>query len=144
MSDQKHTPEPWKLGFKDVFVSDRLGNQVAGCSTGSIIGKEAKANAARIVAAVNYCKGTPNEELEAGSLEQLKAEGDHFQSEYTKFRQGLYEVNIIPLQNEIAKLKAERDELIRILKVVETAISHDRSYQNTHRAITTILNEIKP
>lgn len=107
----KHIPEPWDDFAFEIYDAEK--NIIADCGySDDVWGKtQCKANAARIVACVNYCKGTPNEELESSSLE---------------------------------KLKAERDELIRIIKVVETAISHDRSYQNTHRAITAILNEIKP
>lgn len=76
MSNQKHTPEPWVcLEFE---VHDCEQNIITDClPKEDVWSKErCKANAVRIVACVNYCKGTSNEELEAGSLEKLKAERD--------------------------------------------------------------------
>lgn len=110
MSNQKHTPEPWVISRFNSGGEDLLSiehdNTIIAAVNSWLSEPEQEANAARIVACVNYCKGTSNEELESGSLEQLKS---------------------------------QRDELIRVLQVVEKAIRHDRSYQNTHAVIVKML-----
>ena len=97
----KHTPEPWQQGQlllttrtkrytpelweklsneekRMVFANftpldEGRGRQlIAICQTPE--------DAARIVACVNYCKDTPNEDLESSSLEALKAERDELLS----------------------------------------------------------------
>lgn len=128
----KHTPEPWDDFAFEIYDAEK--NIIADCGySDDVWGKtQCKANAARIVACVNACAGIEDPEATIPALNDLADKAIELTAD----------VNIKEMV--INQLKAERDELIRILKVVETAISHDRSYQNTHRAITTILNEIKP
>lgn len=88
MSDFKHTPEPWEIF--NVYASLAPGiNSKNGDSVllwkhkddASLTGlygnvEQTQANAERIVACVNHCKGATNEELQAASHEQLKAQRD--------------------------------------------------------------------
>jgi hypothetical protein len=65
---QKHTPEPWKLYRNDQSVGDVVGHAVCDVwprGDDHIASEEGKANARRIVACVNACRGLPTDELEA-------------------------------------------------------------------------------
>lgn len=78
----KHTPEPWSVekaqnGFiinarqrmYDVAVVRNIGNE------------DNEANAARIVACVNYCAGMTNEQLSCDSAEIVREELDRVTAE---------------------------------------------------------------
>jgi len=84
MSNQNHTQEPWangnaKLEADGTDILLDYGHYRAHIGRITSIGENDEKIAARIVACVNYCKGTSNEELEAGSLEQLKAQCNQFE-----------------------------------------------------------------
>jgi len=90
MSDTKHTPEPWKIDEHEnhFFIMRRWGggvepgnSSVFGSAYGAHIGslefvgdtavptrKQAEANARRIVACVNACKGMADPENEIAVL----------------------------------------------------------------------------
>ena len=86
---KKHTPEPWMVtNSTDVFpVGDtKARKHIADCDTSIAPLKndgtndmtdldyaETKANARRIVAAVNACEGISTEALEAGAVRDLVA-----------------------------------------------------------------------
>jgi hypothetical protein len=85
-----HTPEPWSVseehsykyetkifaGEKRIAEAKHYNDGTEDSFVNDPIIQEGKANAARIVAAVNHCKGATNEELQAQSWEQLKAQRD--------------------------------------------------------------------
>lgn len=64
--EQKHTPEPWKIGAPppngEQTIGTEQGLMVAVATTGA--GVSSEANARRIVACVNACAGIPLHELE--------------------------------------------------------------------------------
>ncbi len=73
MSDVQHTPEPWKIGDGKPPFASWAGQILGQHSDGEFIlatcnqnyPEDAKANARRIVACVNACRGIPTEDLEA-------------------------------------------------------------------------------
>jgi hypothetical protein len=75
MSEVHHTPEPWKVGdgarplfawSGQILAEHRLdGTDFILASCNQDYPEEAEANARRIVAAVNACRGIPTEVLEA-------------------------------------------------------------------------------
>ena len=86
MSNQKHTPEPWVIR-NNYWVAgqspilDICSGEEEICTLNAYGFKRSEVeqvheNAARIVACVNHCKGATNEELEAKSYEELKAQRD--------------------------------------------------------------------
>jgi hypothetical protein len=70
--ENKHTPEPWAFCeiHADVFAPE--GHVIASTYKRQIQTNEIKvANAARIVACVNFCANIPNEQLEGTTLEAI-------------------------------------------------------------------------
>lgn len=68
---RKHTPEPWKLYRNDQSVGDAVGHAVCDVwprGDDKIASEEGKANARRIVACVNACRGLPTDEMEKSGL----------------------------------------------------------------------------
>lgn len=70
----KHSEEPWTLGKGVVRIRNEKGTLIAECytTTHSIrypSEEEREANAKRIIACVNACKGISNEALEKGILD---------------------------------------------------------------------------
>ena len=72
---------------------------------------EPEANAARIVACVNYCKGATNEELQAQSWEQLKTQRDESVRECDVLRRELKSAD-----KQRSNLAKQRNELLAALK----------------------------
>jgi hypothetical protein len=72
MADVKHTPEPWRLE-EDSYSSGFRGANDFYVGGIEAVAEVDKANARRIVAAVNACVGIPTEELESGSIRSLDA-----------------------------------------------------------------------
>ena len=67
----KHTKEPWALYRNGQSVGDAIGHAVCDVwprGDDQIASKEGKANARRIVACVNSCRGLPTDELEQKGL----------------------------------------------------------------------------
>lgn len=62
-----------------------------------------QANAARIVACVNHCKGATNEELEAVSHEQLKAQRDELLAALREAEQYLCDAEGEPIRAILGK-----------------------------------------
>ncbi len=81
----EYTSEPWRLrrgereAPDDMIVMDEKGASIADCTPGNpyMTPAEAEANARRIAAAVNACKGIPIEALEANVVQDL-LEALHF------------------------------------------------------------------
>ena len=86
-----HTPEPWhyemEYSVTTIFAPDLFGQDPYAAYIAEIDGQDVGrfataeqhvANARRIVAAVNACKGIPTEALEQGVVGELLAELDYF------------------------------------------------------------------
>jgi len=104
-----HTPEPWLINEN---CADEVGVLCAENTQeyGSIIpillayGNKANANARRIVACVNVCKGLSNEDLENGAL--FSAAGIELFGENN-------EIKI--LSKQLTAVTARRDELLETM-----------------------------
>lgn len=72
MSENKHTPEPWRANELQADIDGRNGEAVAVCYCNDDNGDDAIANARRIVACVNSCAGIPTDWLESGTVGCLK------------------------------------------------------------------------
>lgn len=59
----KHSKEPWYNDFKDGFVQDNGGMNIATMYSTFISPETTKANAARIVVCINAMKGLTNEQV---------------------------------------------------------------------------------
>ncbi len=68
MTEQKHTPEPWRIGSQSKDIIYLQGDEPRGelGPSGNWIDCNTAANARRIVACVNACAG-----IETGTLEKL-------------------------------------------------------------------------
>lgn len=113
MDKQTHTPEPWlygnaKLRSDGTDILLDYGHYIAHIGRIISIGENDEKIASYIVACVNYCKGATNQELEAGSLEQLKAERDELCDEVDHANRA----NERALA-KIAELESERDNLLK-------------------------------
>lgn len=72
----KHTPEPWVIDEREdlstnFYSDDAMGSIIGGCLAYNYAYRtpdERKANASRIVACVNACRGLPTDELERNGL----------------------------------------------------------------------------
>lgn len=128
MEEMKHTPEPWRVDVNaahnvNMIVSsscDAVGKshiaQVLTANPYKVPQEVQDANAARIVACVNHCKGATNKELELTSHEQL----------VQRFENEARDLGIA--ENEIRQLKAQRDELLQALMELLSLINYD--YKN--------------
>ena len=106
MSETKHTPEPWKVnqdGCGDLFISGSNAEHVTDC--GGVDDDTFIANARRIVACVNACKGLSTERLESPGY-NINDEFRYIALNYTDRQRA-----------EVAILKAEadRDALLKPL-----------------------------
>jgi hypothetical protein len=93
-SKPAHTPEPWHAYSFEVY--NEIDQIIADCGYSEDYWEKdgCQANAARIVACVNYCKGATNEELEAGTLES----------------------DLNKANEKLSGITAQRDELLAALK----------------------------
>jgi hypothetical protein len=102
MSNIKHTAEPWWTNGHEIgdmpMMNTKISNSISGSSY-----EEAVANAERIVACVNYCKGVSNEDMNGNTLE-----GD--------LRKGM---------EKIENLTKERDELLELLEAIARSSRND-------------------
>jgi len=130
MSDTKHTPEPWALEE----VGDKCKHLCPAKDGTSILtvaleypddydddepvyfGAVYKpADARRIVACVNACKQYTNDELEYGMIEK---EREAVMAWERAMMAAIGGDGIKSVTEAIAKLKAERDELLAALKII--------------------------
>jgi hypothetical protein len=76
-TEQKHTPEPWRRTPFRLYVEDARGRRLAIVQIGgSETVHEDHANAARIVACVNYCAGMTDDQLTCDSALIVREELD--------------------------------------------------------------------
>lgn len=67
MTEQKHTPEPWRADIPSWrFIRAKDGNLIAMCES-----NKGEANGRRIVACINACAGLATEYLEAVGLPEF-------------------------------------------------------------------------
>lgn len=125
MSD-KHTPEPWVLDERqelstNFYSDDATGSIIGGCPSYQLAPRsleERQANARRIVACVNACRGLPTDELEQKGLvaavgtELLKAD-DRAEAQEVEIRR-LARV-AAAAENELAGALDQRDRLLAAL-----------------------------
>jgi hypothetical protein len=75
-AEQKHTPEPWRAHpvLGSVYAGDKLITDIALAHEGGD-GGHIHANAARIVACVNYCAGMADDDIseQGGAAKQVTA-----------------------------------------------------------------------
>lgn len=120
-----HTPEPWSYSGLEIIGSyaDDDVRKIANLS--STVGKFEieKANARRIVACVNACKGLSNEDLENGAL--FSAAGIELFGENN-------EIKILSAQ--VAALISQRDKMLSALKGVVRVADRDTDEFNAARA----------
>lgn len=96
-----HTPEPWKANGPS--ISGEHGFAVAMADDYAKTREAQIANAARIVACVNYCAGMTNEQLTEDSAEIVREELTRVQAELDDMR------------TEWAKAADQRDQLLEAL-----------------------------
>lgn len=121
MSNEKHTPEPYKYRSESpFFVLDHAGNIVADCYTGAIIGDEAKANAARIVACVNACAGIDNETL-ADMSQYFGKQGRTYYTLVADMREAQAERD--NLKKEVQSLKRDKDQALTAYERIKKSMS---------------------
>lgn len=101
MTEQKHTPEPWKVSKKaNRFICTETGEVIAMCDGLQAIELD-KANARRIVACINAMAGIDDDNVlfRRGSI-------------------GTVRKHIVTKQVQIEKLTAQRDQLRAALKAI--------------------------
>ena len=128
----KHTPEPWVLSSDDFVAaeSDQLNN---GEYILSCFGQDQAANARRIVACVNACRGLPTDELEQKGL--VAAVGTQLLDADELIVQARSQASTwkarATTEAAISRdLKQQCDELLEALE----ALFHEASQQNLHKA----------
>lgn len=93
MSNTKHTAEPWEVIEEHegkAIGSNALSKTICTAHTSrtwNMNSEEGKANAKRIVACVNACKGVPNEWLQSNAVQsrideiaELKRQREHYKA----------------------------------------------------------------
>ena len=102
----KHTPEPWRVGRPGAVVSDTPVPEMGGSDAveyygGHLIGESIiEANARRIVACVNACRGLGTDELEQHGL-------------------------VSAVGTELLELEKQRDELLETLEAAVKQMEDD-------------------
>ena len=99
MSENKHTPEPWRTDAECGFpqdIHDSKGNLFLSCGSDFYNEVYGEANARRITACVNACEGIPTDALERSksldefmrSMKVIEQQRDSFKddAEYNKRR----------------------------------------------------------
>jgi hypothetical protein len=86
MSTMKHTPEPWEVN--KMHVSADISH-IGSCYGTGTSKEEDRANAARIVACVNACKGLTNEELQSNAVYAVIQERDELKKDVSSFKSEL-------------------------------------------------------
>jgi len=72
IAEHKHSPEPWTLGKDTCEIFSQISDYIAATECIHVSGREATANALRIVLCVNAAAGVSNEELEKFALDDIK------------------------------------------------------------------------
>jgi hypothetical protein len=121
----EHTPEPWKV-VDDVDVESGPQGALWYVSTAGARGRtldEARANARRIVAAVNACAGLPTEVLEANALDstvgRLVIQRADLLAELTRLRGRLQAMADAELDGDVPR----GSDLAREAKCINQAIT---------------------
>jgi len=114
----KHTQEPWKVcHWKD----DRRGFEIADRNQNRVGFDMTEANARRIVACVNACRGLPTDELEQKGLvaavgTQLLAADDRAEGQEREIRK--LARTTADAENKLADALNQRDELLAALEII--------------------------
>lgn len=134
----EHTKEPWQImrGPNSFDISGEDEIPIA------VMVADDDVNARRIVACVNACAGIDNEMLEDDCFNKMRQDRnellqqrDELQREVTALKSGLYD-SVLP------KVMQQRDELLKTLKMAQTAINNGvggmiaGSLMQTHIAAT--------
>jgi len=138
----KHTQEPWKVcHWKD----DRRGFEIADRNQNRVGFDMTEANARRIVACVNACRGLPTDELEQKGLvaavgTQLLASDDRAEGQEREIRK--LARTTADAENKLADVLNQCDELLaapenaeRMLTPVHDCVSHDCEDCREHAGI---------
>lgn len=72
MSENKHTPEPWRQEGLTILCAD--GHIIFRMDVSFYLPEERKEAARRIVACVNACAGIPTDQLESGEARYVRNE----------------------------------------------------------------------
>lgn len=115
MSEQKHTPGPWRVSLGDTIAAgDRL---IADCEMTphskrpAPLNQEDAANARRIVACVNACEGISTEQLERFPLDNFRE---------------CAQAGVASVVREL-ELEKQRDELWALLEAIYNAHRTDNN-----------------
>lgn len=114
----KYTQEPWKVcHWKD----DRRGFEIADRNQNRVGFDMTEANARRIVACVNACRGLPTDELEQRGLvaavgTQLLAADDRTEGQEREIRK--LARTTADAENKLADALNQRDELLAALEII--------------------------
>lgn len=132
----KHTPEPWVIDEREelstnFYSDDVTGSVIGGCPAYNLAPRplaERQANARRIVACVNACRGLPTDELEQKGLvaavgTQLLAADDRAEGQEREIRR-LVSI-AADAENQLADALNQRDEL---LSLAERLVQWDIDY----------------
>lgn len=119
----KYTQEPWKVcHWKD----DRRGFEIADRNQNRVGFDMTEANARRIVACVNACRGLPTDELEQKGLvaavgTQLLAADDRTEGQEREIRK--LARTTADAENKLADALNQRDELLAALEEAKSVLS---------------------
>ena len=119
----KHTQEPWKVcHWKD----DRRGFEIADRNQNRVGFDMTEANARRIVACVNACRGLPTDELEQKGLvaavgTQLLAADDRAEGQEREIRK--LARTTADAENKLADALNQRGELLAALEEAKSVLS---------------------
>lgn len=110
MEKMKHTPEPWALRHDPMNPNPRIfgsdGSLVVIISEGRAFAKQTEANAARIVACVNSCKGI-NPEAVPELLEALRRIAEH-ETRADRRAKGMCDISELEDMQRIARLAMDK------------------------------------
>jgi hypothetical protein len=133
MSETKHTPEPWLVNFNSMSVPT-ISAKYERIALVDTCGGYGPANARRIVACVNACAGMADPEAE---IDKIKAERDASHAAEMAWERAMMaaigEDGIKSVSEAIAKLKAERDELLAALETFRCSLYFERNTDQAKR-----------